>query len=108
MEKLTPDGLEAALEAERAVIYKHSSRCAICSFARWQVERFADEHRDVRVFLLDVLGARDLSDRVAERLGVEHESPQAIVVRDGRAVWAASHFGVRKGPLERGLEAAGG
>lgn len=108
MRKLTVDTIGEALSAERAVLYKHSSRCAICSFARWQVGRFADRHGDVPVYLLDVLEDRALSDRVAERLGVRHESPQAIVVRDGDVIWTGSHFAVRAGVLEREVPPADG
>ncbi len=46
------------------------------------------------VYLVDVLAQRPLSQAIAARLGIRHESPQAIVLRQGKAVWDASHFAI--------------
>lgn len=53
--------------------------------------------------LLDVAAARQLSRLVEERTGVKHESPQALVLRDGRATWSASHCGVTAEAVTRAL-----
>ena len=42
--------------------------------------------------MITVQSHRRVSDRVAERLGIRHETPQAILLRDGQSVWSASHF----------------
>jgi bacillithiol system protein YtxJ len=44
-----------------------------------------------------------LSDTVAERLGVRHESPQALLIKDGRAVWHASHWSITSEALVSAL-----
>ncbi len=59
-----------------------------------EVQRFVGDHPEARVFLVDVRGARPLSMAAAARLGVQHESPQVILVRNGTAAWHASHFAV--------------
>ena len=43
--------------------------------------------------------ARDISNRIAADLGVRHESPQLIYVKDGQAVWSVSHHQVRPDEL---------
>jgi bacillithiol system protein YtxJ len=46
---------------------------------------------DFPVFALDVVGQRSLADLITERLGIRHESPQVIMLKEGRPVWHASH-----------------
>jgi thioredoxin 1 len=45
-----------------------------------------------------------LSAAVAKRLGVRHETPQALLIRGGRVVWSASHFRVTGGALEAAIK----
>lgn len=90
----TPTELDAALDAPEAVLLKHGARCPISAAARDALTEFAAEHPDVPVYGVEVTGHRALSDQVAERLGVAHESPQAFVLRDGRPVWHAEHFAI--------------
>lgn len=83
-----------------AVIYKHSTRCSVCVGALSEVRKFAERHPDVPVFLIDVVGHRPISNLVAERFDVIHQSPQALVIRDGESVWDASHLSVTAEELE--------
>lgn len=99
------EDLERALGAGQVVIYKHSPRCWICSVSIGQVRDVAEEADGVPVYLIDVIRDRPLSLEVERRLGVRHQSPQVIVVREGNAVWDASHIGVRAGRI---LEALSG
>lgn len=89
------EDLEAVLAAELALIYKHSPRCAQSLLARGQVDRFAKLDSRVPVYVIDVVVNRDVSNAVARRLGVPHESPQAVLLQRGKAVWHASHGDVR-------------
>jgi bacillithiol system protein YtxJ len=57
------------------------------------------------VSLLDVHQSRELSRELATLTGVEHESPQVIVLKNGKAVWNASHYGVKAGAVTEALEA---
>jgi bacillithiol system protein YtxJ len=57
------------------------------------------------VNLIEVQTARELSRDVASVTGIEHETPQVIVLRDGKAVWNASHFDVSAGAVAKALEA---
>jgi bacillithiol system protein YtxJ len=60
------------------------------------------------VSILVVQERRDLSREVAARTGVPHESPQALVLRNGEAVWSASHFEVTADAVEQALRNAEG
>ena len=75
------------------VIFKHSVTCGISAGARRRYESYVEAATEAGVdfTLLEVQNARPLSNAVAEALGVRHHSPQAILVRDGQAVWDASH-----------------
>lgn len=95
--------LDGALHAPYAVIYKHSLICWQSSRAERQVSQFAEEHPDVPVYVVDVLAHRDISDTVARRLRVGHESPQVILVHDGAAEWSTSHFGIRRKAIARAV-----
>ena len=69
------------------VIFKHSLTCPISARAFEQMKNY-----DGDVDLVEVQRARALSDGIAQRLGVRHESPQIIIVRNGQVLWDASHF----------------
>jgi bacillithiol system protein YtxJ len=69
------------------VIFKHSLTCPISADAYEQMAKFEGE-----VVLVEVQRARALSTEIEGRLGVVHESPQVIVLRNGQVVWNASHF----------------
>jgi bacillithiol system protein YtxJ len=90
----TRDELDAALQAPEAVLLKHGARCPISAAAREALDAFAAERPGVTIYRLEVTEHRALSDAVAERLGVPHESPQAFVLRDGRPAWYAEHFAI--------------
>jgi bacillithiol system protein YtxJ len=60
------------------------------------------------VSIVVVQKSRDVSREVEARTGVPHESPQALVLRDGRAVWSASHFDITADAVERALKNAEG
>jgi len=93
--------LDEALATDLSVIFKHSHRCWICTKAERHVREFADEHPEVPVYQLDAVKEKDLSNKVAGRLDVEHHSPQVIVVRDGKTAWSGSHFRISTRILKR-------
>lgn len=103
---VTPDHLDAALAAPVALIYKHSSRCPIAFMAQREVMELLRERPDAPVWTVDVVVQRALSREIADRTGVTHESPQAILLAGGEVVWDASHYEVRADALRRELDAA--
>ncbi len=86
--------LEVALSADRAFLFKHSTRCGTSSRAYRQVTEYEEAGGPIPVFLIDVVAERTLARSIADRLGVRHRSPQVILLESGRPVWHASHGSV--------------
>ena len=107
----TEQELESLLEASKerpVLIFKHSNACPISGRAHEEVSQFL-EGQSAPAFdfaMVVVQTARPVSNAVADRLGIEHESPQAIVVRNGEAVWNTSHWNITRKSLEEALAAA--
>ena len=73
-------------------IFKHSTRCSVSRMAWNQFSnQYAIEFEKMELYFLDLLAHRSISNEVAERFGVVHQSPQLIVIKDGKAVYDASH-----------------
>ncbi len=81
------------------IVFKHSNSCPISSAAYREMEKL-----DGEVNLLEVQTAREISRELSNITGVRHESPQVIVLRDGKAVWNASHYDVKAGAVVKALE----
>ncbi len=103
----TRDELDAALAAPVVVLYKHSPICAVSTWSLREVQRFEREHPDTTVYHIDVIHHRDLSNWIAQHFGIRHESPQALVVRNGRDVWATSHSGITAAALRKQVTPSG-
>jgi len=90
----SPEELEEALGGREAILFKHSPRCPISWAALEEMARFAEEHPEAPVHMVDVIEDRSLSNLIAERTSVRHGSPQVIILKDGRVVWHVSHHAV--------------
>ncbi|MCL7971734.1 MAG: bacillithiol system redox-active protein YtxJ [marine benthic group bacterium] len=90
----TTEELDQVFDLPAALLFKHSTRCGTSRRALAEVERYSREDGALRVFGIDVIRHRGLSRQAAERLGIRHESPQAILIRSGAAAWDASHHRV--------------
>lgn len=88
------------------VIFKHSPTCGLSDIAYAEVSLFADAHPELPVILVDVLEQCALSQQIAAELHVMHESPQVILVADGRPLWNASHRRVTGEAITRAVESA--
>src|SRR3954467_6256626 len=83
------DQLLARSHEEPVILFKHSTTCPISANAYRQMSQV-----EGAVSLVVVQRARDVSNEIESRTGIRHESPQAIVLRNGEAVWNASHFDI--------------
>ena len=90
------DKIEKESEEKPVVIFKHSTRCGISRMVRNNFERNYDLPRDekLKLYMLDLLANREVSNEVANRFGVRHESPQMIILKDRQVVHHASHQGI--------------
>jgi len=109
--QLRQDGdLEQLLQRSKTnpvLIFKHSTQCSISGQAYEEFTQFAESSGGVACGLVLVIENRKLSDAIADRLAVRHESPQAIIVRDGYAAWHASHWSITTGSLSEALRSYG-
>jgi bacillithiol system protein YtxJ len=103
-----PGVMDTALAEPLALVYKHSPICPVSTRAAREIERFEREHPEVPVYRVDVVGDRAVSQAIAARLGVRHESPQAILLREGTPVWHESHGGVTATAVAGAAAAAAG
>ncbi|EJG02779.1 MULTISPECIES: bacillithiol system redox-active protein YtxJ [Flavobacterium] len=83
--------IEAISQERPVVIFKHSTRCSISRMALKQFEREFDLEGVVDAYFLDLIAHRDISNEIASRFGVYHESPQLILIKNGKAVYDVSH-----------------
>lgn len=74
-------------------IFKHSTRCSISSTVLDRLERKWDKPT-IKMYYLDLIKHRDISNLIAERFNVEHESPQLIILQNGQVVYHDSHYGI--------------
>jgi len=99
----TADELEAAFEAERFLLFKHSPTCPVSASAFERYENWLEAHPDLPSAWIEVVHERPLARAVAERTGIRHESPQAILLVAGQARWNASHGAITEQRLEEAV-----
>ena len=76
------------------VIFKHSTRCSISSMALNRFESKWVDNDMIPVYYLDLLMYRDISNEIALLFNIEHESPQVLVIKNGKCIYSASHNGI--------------
>jgi bacillithiol system protein YtxJ len=96
------DELLARSRREPVLVFNHDPFCGTSAAAREEMERVGAD-----VAVVDVARHHDLGQLVAARTGVRHHSPQVIVLRDGRAIWSASHFRITADAVRRALGSDG-
>ena len=84
----------AASAEKPVVIFKHSTRCHISKTALRKFENDFDLEEKIIPYFLDLIAYRTVSNEIAVRFAVAHQSPQLIVIKDGVAVYNASHEGI--------------
>jgi bacillithiol system protein YtxJ len=73
------------------IIFKHSTRCSISRMALKQFENEFDLEGRVTPYFLDLLNHRDISNEIATRFEVYHQSPQLLLINEGKSIYDASH-----------------
>lgn len=86
--------VDEASKAKPVVIFKHSTRCSISAMSLSRFERSYKEDASFEPYFLDLIAHRDISNKIEEKYGIRHESPQAIMIYDGKANFDSSHMGI--------------
>lgn len=76
------------------LIFKHSTRCSISRFALKRFENEFDLQGKLNLYYLDLLNFRTISNEIASKFGIQHQSPQALLIREGKVVYHDSHDGI--------------
>ena len=104
IELTSSEQLKQAIESsvENAVIlFKHSTRCSISSMAKSRFEsNWNTELSKVSIYYLDLIAHRNISNEIAELTGIEHQSPQAIVLKNKEVIYDASHSEISAKAIE--------
>jgi bacillithiol system protein YtxJ len=112
MKRLTPlndiQSLDAAIaeSCERPVLlFKHSRYCGVSCEALDELNAHIDAQTDESATykMITVQTHRSVSDAAAARLGLRHQTPQAILLRGGKVIWNASHFRITATQLDQAL-----
>jgi len=87
-----------------AMLFKHSTTCGISAGARHRLESGWDiDPEKMDFYYLDLLNHRPVSNLIAETLDVVHQSPQIILVKDGKAVFNTSHHSIGPDAVKNAL-----
>jgi len=98
------EGLLAESKSRPALLFKHSVACPISFRAFREFESFLESANPAVAYgVITVQTARPVSDEAATRLGLRHETPQAILVNNGREVWNASHHEITTESLQEAV-----
>jgi bacillithiol system protein YtxJ len=77
------------------LLFKHSHRCSVSAVALSRLERaWKLEEEQISPYILDVVWERPISNKIAEKFEVQHESPQVLLIKEGKCVYTASHLGI--------------
>lgn len=96
------DEIDEISNTKPVVFFKHSTRCSISRMALKQFEtEFNFPEEKIDWYLLDLLNHRDLSNEIASRYNVVHQSPQILVIQNGKAVFNTSHDSIAAEDLKQ-------
>ena len=98
------DGIIEESKTKPVGIFKHSTRCGV---SRGVLKSFEKEFRfsedQIKLYFLDLLAHRNVSNEIENRFKVHHESPQLILIKNGKTVYHNSHNAIDASGLERFL-----
>jgi bacillithiol system protein YtxJ len=78
--------------SEPVVLYKNSTRCSISMMVKSRIESSWEETLPhTKIYYLDLLVHRNISDEIARMFNIEHESPQILVIKDGACKYTSTH-----------------
>ena len=85
------DEIEDASNSKLVVLFKHSTRCSISRMALRQFENDFESNDQILPYYLDLLNHRDISNEIASKFSVVHQSPQLLIISKEKCIYDASH-----------------
>jgi bacillithiol system protein YtxJ len=108
----TVEDLASAIAASfdrPTVIFKHSASCGLSAQAFHSIGEWLDQKPpDANWYLLPVRASRAVSTAVSTQFGIRHESPQALLLVDGKVAWHGSHFRATASSISAALDRLAG
>lgn len=89
-----------ASDLKGVLLFKHSTRCSISSMALNRLDRNMKQSGNLPLYILDLINYRSLSQYIAQRYHIEHESPQVLIIKDGKCIYHASHSEINASAIE--------
>ena len=93
--------LELVQQEELFAVFKHSTRCSISSMALNRLESAWDIN--IPLYYLDLLAERAVSNLIEDHLGIQHQSPQLIIIHRGKVVYHASHSAIQMNAIREAV-----
>lgn len=88
------------------LIFKHSTSCSISRATLDRLERNWGIEGGPKTYFLDILSHRNISNEIAEKFNVQHESPQVLIIEQGKSVYDNSHFDINYKDIKAQLQLA--
>ena len=99
--------LASITEASFAVpqmLFKHSTRCSISRMALSKTERnWNFSNTQIQPHFLDLLVHRNISNKIAELFSIEHQSPQMLLIKNGKCIFSSTHNDINPADINQFL-----
>lgn len=82
------------------LIFKYSMTCSASLTAKKEMQKMIT---DLPVYLVVVQQDREVSAAIAQDLGVRHESPQVLIIKNGKGTWQATHYHIKKDAVKKAV-----
>lgn len=85
-------------------IFKHSTRCSISHAAWGKLQRqWLWDNSQLPIYYLDLLNHRPISNEIAQQFSIEHQSPQLLIIKNGKCIYHASHNGILASEIQEAI-----
>lgn len=103
-EEIQLDDIISITASKPVLIFKHSTSCGISRMALKNFERDFDlTEPEIELYFLDLLRYRTLSNAIAAKFGVSHQSPQVLVIKNGKVIYDDSHYSITIEAIKKAL-----
>lgn len=101
------ESIEQLFQEPLAVLLKHSTRCPVSASAKNEFDKFVSSFDcEGKLYLVDVIADRNVSNEIADKSGIMHQSPQVLVFVNGKIIWNESHFNITEKALHTAVDRA--
>ncbi len=96
--------IDALKNDNQALIFKHSTRCPVSMMAKRSFESEYQNNENVNAYFLDLIAFREVSNYISTEFGVEHESPQLLLIKNGECILDTSHGAIEASLVEENFK----